>query len=222
MSATTARYDGLAAWYEEFRPALSDYESEALERLLGPGDGRCLDLGCGTGVALEPLTAARLVGGRHGRLRRPAGGRPGARHGDGARLRGIPAVRRRELRRSGVDLDAHGRRRLRVGARRGGEGGACRRAVRLHRRAPVLRRAALTLLRRQGRARAARGLQSCRALRRWTGDQPGGASGAESVRRISRWASSSKPSSDGGFTIERFEEHGVDEYPFVVALRCRR
>ena len=27
---------------------------------------------------------------------------------------------------------------------------------------------------------------------------------------------------DTGFAIERFEEHGVDEYPFVVALRCRR
>jgi SAM-dependent methyltransferase/GNAT superfamily N-acetyltransferase len=46
-----ARYDGLAAWYEEFRPALSDEETAALERLLGHGHGRCLDLGCGTGLA---------------------------------------------------------------------------------------------------------------------------------------------------------------------------
>jgi SAM-dependent methyltransferase len=46
-----ARYDGLAAWYEEFRPALSEHELDALRRLLGPGPGRCLDLGCGTGVA---------------------------------------------------------------------------------------------------------------------------------------------------------------------------
>jgi SAM-dependent methyltransferase len=45
------RYDGLAEWYEEFRPALSGRELEALERLLGPGGGRCLDLGCGTGVS---------------------------------------------------------------------------------------------------------------------------------------------------------------------------
>src|SRR4029450_3781490 len=45
------RYDGLAEWYEEFRPALGDEELEALARLLGPGDGRCLDLGCGTGLA---------------------------------------------------------------------------------------------------------------------------------------------------------------------------
>ena len=44
------RYDGFAAWYEEFRPALSEEETAALERLLGRGQGRCLDLGCGTGV----------------------------------------------------------------------------------------------------------------------------------------------------------------------------
>lgn len=50
-----ARYDGLAGWYQEFRPALRDDELDALERLLGPGGGLCLDLGCGTGVALEPL-----------------------------------------------------------------------------------------------------------------------------------------------------------------------
>jgi SAM-dependent methyltransferase len=55
VSVKAARYDGLAAWYEEFRPSLSPDESDALERLLGPGDGRCLDLGCGTGVAFEPL-----------------------------------------------------------------------------------------------------------------------------------------------------------------------
>ena len=46
-----ARYDGLAAWYEEFRPTLSDEETAALERLLGRGQGRCLDLACGTGLA---------------------------------------------------------------------------------------------------------------------------------------------------------------------------
>jgi SAM-dependent methyltransferase len=45
-----ARYDGLAEWYREFRPALGDEELDALHRLLGPGSGRCLDVGCGTGV----------------------------------------------------------------------------------------------------------------------------------------------------------------------------
>lgn len=45
-----ARYDGLADWYETFRPGLADHELDALQRLLGRGNGRCLDLGCGTGV----------------------------------------------------------------------------------------------------------------------------------------------------------------------------
>jgi SAM-dependent methyltransferase len=47
---STARYDGLAAWYEGFRRELSDHELDALRKLLGPGPGRCLDIGCGTGV----------------------------------------------------------------------------------------------------------------------------------------------------------------------------
>ncbi len=45
------RYDGVAGWYEEFRPSLTPDELEALQRLLGHGGGRCLDLGCGTGVS---------------------------------------------------------------------------------------------------------------------------------------------------------------------------
>jgi SAM-dependent methyltransferase len=45
-----ARYDGYAQWYEEFRPALSAEELDVLQRLLGPGQGRCLDVGCGTGL----------------------------------------------------------------------------------------------------------------------------------------------------------------------------
>jgi SAM-dependent methyltransferase len=55
VNVKAARYDGLAAWYEAFRPALSADEADALERLLGRGDGRCLDVGCGTGVAFDPL-----------------------------------------------------------------------------------------------------------------------------------------------------------------------
>lgn len=50
-----ARYDGLASWYEEFRPALSGDELVALNAFLGNGHGRCLDVGCGTGVAREPI-----------------------------------------------------------------------------------------------------------------------------------------------------------------------
>jgi SAM-dependent methyltransferase len=46
-----ARYDGVAKWYEGFRPELTPEELEALQRLLGRGGGRCLDVGCGTGLA---------------------------------------------------------------------------------------------------------------------------------------------------------------------------
>ena len=51
-----ARYDGIADWYDEFRPSLNSHEQDALERLLGAGPGRCLDVGCGTGVAVPVLT----------------------------------------------------------------------------------------------------------------------------------------------------------------------
>src|SRR5438105_6136227 len=48
---TRVRYDGVAEWYEGFRPELTPDELEALDRLLGRGGGRCLDVGCGTGLA---------------------------------------------------------------------------------------------------------------------------------------------------------------------------
>jgi SAM-dependent methyltransferase len=53
---TAARYDSVVEWYEGFRPSLNDDEIDALRRFLGPGRGRCLDLGCGTGVAIPELT----------------------------------------------------------------------------------------------------------------------------------------------------------------------
>jgi SAM-dependent methyltransferase len=53
-----ARYNGVVEWYEDFRPSLNDDEVDVLRRFLGPGRGRCLDLGCGTGVAIPEL--ARL------------------------------------------------------------------------------------------------------------------------------------------------------------------
>lgn len=51
------RYDGLAAWYDEFVSSAGPTGAglEALCRLVGPGDGSCLDLGCGTGIAIRPL-----------------------------------------------------------------------------------------------------------------------------------------------------------------------
>jgi SAM-dependent methyltransferase len=54
----TARYDGLAEWYDAFIHSvdLTAVELDSLERLLGEGPGRCLDLGCGTGIALPVLS----------------------------------------------------------------------------------------------------------------------------------------------------------------------
>lgn len=54
--APVARYDDVAEWYEGFRPALNENELDVLRRFPGPGEGRCLDLGCGTGVAIPELT----------------------------------------------------------------------------------------------------------------------------------------------------------------------
>jgi SAM-dependent methyltransferase len=60
------RYDGLAGWYdaEIGGLALTPTATGALSRLLGPGSGRCLDLGCGTGLTLPALAGLgwRVVG----------------------------------------------------------------------------------------------------------------------------------------------------------------
>ena len=50
------RYDEIADWYRRWRPGLTADEHDALRRLLGEGDGRCLDLGCGTGAASAVLS----------------------------------------------------------------------------------------------------------------------------------------------------------------------
>jgi SAM-dependent methyltransferase len=61
------RYDGYAAWYEERFAgyARGDGSSAShLRRLLGPGTGWCLDIGCGTGLHFDAIiaTGRRVVG----------------------------------------------------------------------------------------------------------------------------------------------------------------
>ena len=54
-----ARYDGIADWYDAFARAEGSRWTQAAERLIvelvGAGPGRCLDLGCGTGVFMPTL-----------------------------------------------------------------------------------------------------------------------------------------------------------------------
>jgi len=53
-----ARYDGLADWYDAFvrEAGVTAVELGVLERLLGRGPRRCVDVGCGTGIAFETLS----------------------------------------------------------------------------------------------------------------------------------------------------------------------
>jgi SAM-dependent methyltransferase len=60
------RYDGLADWYDREIGSLAVTTTalEVLGRLVGPGPGGCLDLGCGTGIAIPGLLERgwRVVG----------------------------------------------------------------------------------------------------------------------------------------------------------------
>lgn len=54
-----ARYDGWAEWYDQYlkgRPLYSDLPAH-IGRLVGRGDGICIDVGCGTGVYLNTIAS---------------------------------------------------------------------------------------------------------------------------------------------------------------------
>jgi SAM-dependent methyltransferase len=57
MPATKARYDGHADWYDAWNEPHAARAAPDIAALLGPGDGRCLDLGCGSGLYLDALAA---------------------------------------------------------------------------------------------------------------------------------------------------------------------
>lgn len=52
-----AHYDDHVDWYASFRRELDADEAAFIRTHLGSGSGRCLDLGCGTGVAFEVLAS---------------------------------------------------------------------------------------------------------------------------------------------------------------------
>jgi len=57
MPLTTSRYDGLADWYEGWNEPNATRNASGVLDLLGPGQGLCLDLGCGTGQYFSVLAA---------------------------------------------------------------------------------------------------------------------------------------------------------------------
>lgn len=52
---TAARYNGFAAWYDEHLAEFTLAAGDVIDRLLGSGPRRCLDLCCGTGLHLPGL-----------------------------------------------------------------------------------------------------------------------------------------------------------------------
>jgi ubiquinone/menaquinone biosynthesis C-methylase UbiE len=53
----TARYDGHADWYDDWNKPHVERNASAIRELLGPGDGLCLDLGCGSGHYFDVIAA---------------------------------------------------------------------------------------------------------------------------------------------------------------------
>jgi len=57
MPLATSRYDGLADWYDSWNEPNAGRNAAGVRELLGPGEGLCLDLGCGTGQYFDVLAA---------------------------------------------------------------------------------------------------------------------------------------------------------------------
>jgi SAM-dependent methyltransferase len=219
-----ARYDGIADWYDtEFLSDFHDPARVAALRLLGPGAGRLLDLGCGTGAH---TVAFREVGwevvgidASEDMLRRARDRGLEVVLGDAADLpfddRSFDAV---------VSLWTHTdvddfARLLREAARV------------LKDRAPLVYVGGHPcFIGPHALFRFAKGVpelhRGYRPARRYDGSEPGvfnpeglrarvGATHVPLGEFVDAFATT-------GFRIERFEEHGEDDYPYLVALRARR
>jgi hypothetical protein len=57
MPLTGSRYDGHAEWYDGWNRPNAERNAADVRDLLGPGGGLCLDLGCGSGLYFDVLTA---------------------------------------------------------------------------------------------------------------------------------------------------------------------
>jgi len=58
MPLTRSRYDGHAAWYDDWNKPHAERNASEIRKLLGSGTGLCLDLGCGTGHYFDILAAS--------------------------------------------------------------------------------------------------------------------------------------------------------------------
>ena len=61
---TGSRYDGHADWYDQWNGPNAERNAAEVTELLGPGEGLCLDLGCGSGLYFRALasTGRAVVG----------------------------------------------------------------------------------------------------------------------------------------------------------------
>lgn len=57
MPVTKPRYDGHAEWYDHWNKPHIERNAPDVRDLAGPGDGLCLDLGCGGGLYFDVLAA---------------------------------------------------------------------------------------------------------------------------------------------------------------------
>jgi SAM-dependent methyltransferase len=216
-----ARYNDVVDWYEEFRPALNEDELEALQRFLGPGRGGCLDLGCGTGVAIPVLTRLgwTVVGVD---ISEKMLGRARA-HGAELHQADIKALPFPDASfEAGVSLWTH--------TDVEDFPAVLREAARVLRpRAPfVYIGAHPCFVGPHSRFIAAEGLPTLHPGYRNTARYDDGpAIGPDGLRALV--GATHMPLGlflqsflDAGFAIERFEELGAREFPYEVALRCRR